>query len=209
MKRSALKAMRRDAPEITTWLAMLGPCVAVPHGKEMARLAVRCSYVHESLASSLQRALSLAPDAQHDKLRKVAQDSQRRRVRWAKRWLAPRLAAVLWDSLARLDPQPLKHFAAIVQRIREHNEARQGEARQQAHPFHEKALRLARVLEAKHAISPDVAWPVTRAKFLELLEVPEKEHDEASYERRELKRLPIAFAPDKRGPKKATRKRGT
>ncbi len=204
MKRSSLKAMRRGAPETTTYAAMLGPCVAVPHGKEMARLVTRCSYVHESLAASLKRALSLAPSAKAATLRKVAQTLQRRRVRMAKRWLAPRLAAVLWDSLATVDPQPLKHFAAIVQRIREHNEARQ-----HAHPFHEKALRLARVLEAKHAISPDVEWPVTRAKFLELLGVPKKEHDEASYERRELKRLPIAFAPDKRGPNKATRKRGT
>lgn len=203
MKRSTLKAMRRDAPEITTWLAMLGACVAVPHGKEMVRLAVHCSGVHELHASSLQRALSLAPAAKAATLRKAAQTLQRRRVRMAKRWLAPRLAALLFDALANLDPQPLKHFAAIVQRIREHNEARQ-----HAHPFHEKALRRARVMCMEHEIDPAKPWPVTRATFLvERLGYPKRVLESGSFELRELRRLPIPFAPDKRGPKKGTRKR--
>ncbi len=194
MKHPSLPAMRRDAPELTTWLAMLGPCAAVPHGKQMARLAAHCASVGQSLS----------PDAQGGKLRQAALSLQRRRVRLAKRWLAPRLAALLWDSLATLAPQPLENFAAIVRRIRAHNEARQP-----THPFHEKALRLARVLAAKHTISPRVEWPVTRDKFLDLLGVPKREHDGMSYYRRELKRLRIRFAPDKRGRKKGTAKRRT
>jgi hypothetical protein len=188
MKRSTIKAMRRTSPEKTKWLAMLGARVAVPHGKEMARLAAFCARVRETQ--------SPVTPAHSDRLRTAIQTLNRRRERWAKRRVAPRLAALLFDALATLDPQPLENFAAIVRRIREYNA--DGQA---ALPFQDKAMRLADVTRLKG--EP----PLTQKQFLQRLGVPPKEHDESSRERKILKMLPIDFTPAKRGrPKKGTRK---
>jgi hypothetical protein len=159
---------------------MLGPCVAVPNGEKMAELATYCARIRE-----LQIPVPLL---------------SRRRERLAKRRIAPRLAALLWDSLAQLDAEPLEHFAAIVRRLEEYKADPQP-----ALPFEEKALRLADVARLKG--EP----PLTRGELMRRMGVSKKQHDDASRERKALKRTGISFALDKHGhlPKQGTRKRGT
>jgi len=171
--------MQRKLPRKTRWLTLLGACVAVPHGKEMAHLASFCAR-----ARFMKFLDCRVPCPERD----------------AKRYCAPRLAALLFDSLASLDPKPLEQFAAIVRQIRKYHTDDQP-----SFPFHSKAMRLAERMQSKRMP------PVTRRKFLEMMGSLEskKDHEAASYSRRELARLPIVFAPDKRGrPKKGTRKGG-
>ena len=185
MKTSAVKAMRRNTPTRNAWLAMLGACVAVPHGTQMAALATYCARLRETQPPP--------PDKQHPKERRAVELVNRSRVRLVKRRIAPRLVALLWDSLADLDAAPLENFAAIVRRLREHRSDPQASL-----PLHDKVLRVADVarLEGK---------PLTGPEVLQRLRVS-KEHDDASRERKALKLAGKLLAPAKRGPNKGTRK---
>lgn len=180
--------------ESATYLAMLGKCAAVPHGRRLARLVAGCSAFHQKWQSA---AAKLPPSPRRAALlRRGLRDYQRR--------VGPQLALLLWDSLGKLDPAPLERLAKIVRRICEHTAERI-----HAMPTHEKMLRLARVMEAEARLDPGVEWPTTRRAFLKRLGVPEGvEHGNLGYYRRELKRLRIPFKPTKRGrPKLVTRKR--
>jgi hypothetical protein len=111
--------------------------------------------------------------------------------------LGPQLAELLADAIAELNPEPLEHFAKIIRAV-----SRQKAERQHAHPFHARAIERASELRWRGEAE-------TQSQFTEKLGVPVKEHDSASYERRELKRLGIPFEPAKRGRKKGTDKRST
>lgn len=184
MKKSAINSMRRNTPTRSRWLTMLGSPVAVPHGDRMAALACYCAKLRQTQIPS--------PD-------RTAQIVNRRRERLVKRNIAPRLVALLWDSLADLNPERFEHFAAIIRRIREHNEtAGQGNNRH-ALPTAEKLFRVADVARTK-------GKPLTRREALQRAGV-DKEHDDASRERKTLTLAGKWLAPDKRGRKKGTRNR--
>lgn len=176
-KRSALAAMSRNTPTRNRWLAMLGSPVAVPHGERMAQLAAICAKFQRS-QSNLPRALQV------------------RRERQFKRTIAAKLVALLWDSLADLDATRFDQFAAIIRRVREHDEAAGNNW--QALPLAEKLFRLADVARTK-------GKPRTSQEILRLAGV-NKEHDDASRERKALALAGKWLAPGKRGPKKVTRK---
>lgn len=189
MKKSALQALRQNTPQRNAWLAMLGPCVDVPHGARMAALVALCSRVRET-QPPIPR--------QDGRQRRIVQQFNRRRERMAKARVATQLAALLFDALAELDPQPLENLAAIVRRIRQHNADGQP-----ALVLHDKALRLA-----------EVAWlagkPLTAGELIRKLGGNPELHDEASTYRKAAKFAKRFLAPDKRGaPKKGTRNRRT
>jgi hypothetical protein len=191
MKASALKSLDRKQPQRNGWLALLGACVAVPHGARMAALATYCARV-----KATQPPLPPA-----GKARQAALRFNRQRLQRIKRRVALKLAALLYDALADLDPAPLENFAAIVRRLKQHDADRQA-----ALPFHEKAMRLADV--ARLSGEP----PLTQRELLRRMGQQAKEHDDGSRERKELKRLRISFAPGKPGRRPAqpgTRKRKT
>ena len=156
----------------------------------MAALATYCARVKET-----QPALPAK-----GKQRLAVARFNRQRLQRIKRSVAPRLAALLFDALADLDPQPLENLAAIVRRIRQHNSDPQA-----ALPFHDRALRVADV--ARLAGEP----ALTQRELLRRMGSRTKEHDDGSRERKELKRLAIDFAPAKPGrpAKPGTRKRRT
>jgi hypothetical protein len=192
MKRSAVKAIRPDNPQRNAWLAMLGACVAVPHGARMAALATYCARLRQTQPHA---------DKGDAKQRRAVALVKRRRLQLAKRRIAPRLVALLFDSLADLDATRLEHFAAIVRRLKQHDADRQA-----ALPFHEKAMRVADV--ARLSGEP----PLTPRELLRRMGRQAKEHDDGSRERKELKRLAISLAPGKPGRRPAqpgTRKRKT
>lgn len=177
MKKSAVKSMQRNTPTRSRWLAMLGSPVAVPHGVRMAELASYCAKARE-----LQARLP-----------------KRYRERLVKRRIAPRLVALLWDSLADLDAIGFENFAAIIRRIREHNETADQGSNRHALPTVEKLFRVADVARTK-------GKPLTRSEVLQRAGV-DKEHDDASRERKALTLAGRWLAPDKRGRKKGTRNR--
>lgn len=191
MKRSALKAMNRNTPTRNRWLAMLGSPVAVPHGDRMAALACYCARVRKTQVP--------LPDKWQWKLYRAAQILNHRRERLAKRRVAPRLIALLWDSLADLNAERFDHFAAIIRRILEHDEAIAGGNNWQALPTAEKIFRIADVART-------AGKPMTGREVLKRAGV-DKQHDDASRERKALTLAGKWLAPEKRGRKKGTRNR--
>lgn len=186
--------MNGRTPRGTTLLSMLGSVANVPNGRRMAEIAARCEYS----VSNIEQMIADAPSEQRrETLRKHLHTWKRQ----LKRWLAPRLAALFSDALAAGDAKPFEDFAKIIRAVQTNNTTRQ-----HAHPFHAKALSRARLVRLENDLAPGAKLPVTQRDFLKTLGVPEKGHDEGSYERRELKRLGIQFVAAKRGREKGTSK---
>ena len=183
--------MRRNTPTRNRWIAMLGSPVAVTQGDRMAALAAYCARLRETQPP--------VTPAQSDRLRTANQTLTRRRERLVKRRIAPRLVALLWDSLANLDATRFEHFAAIIRRIREHNETAAQENNRHALPTAEKLFRVADVART-------IGKPLTRREALQRAGV-DKEHDEASRERKALTLAGKWLAPEKPGRKLGTRNR--
>jgi hypothetical protein len=193
MRKSALKGVRPSAPVASGWAAMLGAEAAGPHGAAMAKLVATCASLRPTYAAVGQGRLSRAQRAD-------LRARQRRAERKLKRWLAPRLAALLWEALADQNAKPVEQLAAIVRAVRDH--WRDQDARAYALPFHGRALRLARLLRLKAGLREGDPLPIGQGDFLRELGIAPKEHDALSYYRRECHRLGIRFAARGKGTRK-------
>jgi len=209
VRKSALKAVRPSAPLASSWAAMLGADAAGPHGAAMAKLVATCASVRPTYAAVAQGELNQVMRA--DLLAR-----QRRAERKLKRWAAPRLAALLWEGLADLNPAQAEQLAAIVRAVRDH--WHDSDRSSHALPFHSRALALAGTIRAEEGLAGlhrrrrlwGPRWkgkplPIARDDFLRRLGIEAKEHDAQSYYRRELRRLGFRFARRT----KETRKRST